>query len=129
MADKMSKGFLGMTAHWIDIEEEQLKSGQTVQHWMLRGVVIGFRCIAGGHNGENMGRYFMGITDRVGITGRTFLKVSLMHGPLIDELTDWQLYCATLNNASSNGMLCQSVQKIHVVCCLWPWSAVENKIP
>ena len=83
-ADKMDKGFLGMTAHWVEVKKEMLKSGQTTQEWMLRMSIIGFRNIAGGHDGENLGGYFMGITDCVSITGKNSSKASLMHSPCID---------------------------------------------
>ena len=75
-ADKMGKGFFGMTGHWIDVEKEVSKSGAITQCWTLQSAVLGFRGIAGGHDGENLGRYFMGITDRAGITGKDFSKVS-----------------------------------------------------
>lgn len=51
----MRKGFLGVTAHWISVE-----SGR----WTLESAVIGFQSILGGHDGENLGRYVVGITDR-----------------------------------------------------------------
>ena len=83
-ADKMDKGFLGMTVHWVEVKKETSKSGQTMQEWMLWMSVIGFRNIAGGHDRENLGRYFMGITDCIGITGKNSSKASLTHSPCID---------------------------------------------
>ena len=51
-------GFLGMTAHWIQVNEKK---------WALKWAVIGFKALSGGHNGENLGRYSVGLLDRVGI--------------------------------------------------------------
>ena len=89
--DKMGKGFLGMTSHLIDVEKEMSKSGEVTQCWMLQSTVLGFRGIAGGHDSENLGRYFMGITDHADITGKDFLKVSHMHSPcwLISPIMDF----------------------------------------
>ena len=71
--DKMGKGFLRMTGHWIDVEKKVSKSGAITQCWMLQRTVLG---IVGGHDSKNLGRYFMGITDCAGITGKDFSKVS-----------------------------------------------------
>ena len=58
--------FLGVTAHWIEI-----KGGR----WKMRAEVIGFRSISGDHSGENLGRYFVGVCDRIGIMGKDQSKV------------------------------------------------------
>ena len=83
-ADKMNKSFLRMTAHWIGVKIETLKTGKTRQDWTLQNAVVGFQRIAGGHDGQNEGRYFMGITDHAGITEKNESKVSPTHSPLID---------------------------------------------
>ena len=77
-ADTTSHGFLGMTAHWIDVELEEIREGEVKsrQKWSLQSAVVGFRGLSGGHDGENLGRYFMGLTDHVGITSKTESKVS-----------------------------------------------------
>ena len=49
---------MGMTAHWIDVDEGK---------WKLCSEVIGFQGISGEHSGWNLGRYFLGMCDRVGI--------------------------------------------------------------
>ena len=67
-ADNTKQGFLGMTAHWIDVD----KDGK----WTLRAEVVGFRLIRGTHAGSNLGRYFVGLCDRVGIMSRSHSKVS-----------------------------------------------------
>jgi hypothetical protein len=38
-------GFLGMTAHWIEVKEKK---------WKIRAEVIGFKAISGTHSGENL---------------------------------------------------------------------------
>jgi hypothetical protein len=55
-----------MTAHWIDGKCDK---------WVLRLEVVGFKGISGGHNGDNLGRYFMGLCDRVRICSRKESKV------------------------------------------------------
>lgn len=57
-ADTTKMGFLGMTAHFIEVK------GDT---WMLKAEVIGFKALSGAHSGENLGRYAVGLLDRVGI--------------------------------------------------------------
>jgi hypothetical protein len=47
-----------MTAHWIQVKDDK---------WEMRSEVIGFRPISGDHSGENLGRYFVGVCDRIGI--------------------------------------------------------------
>ena len=66
MAENMKKGFLGLTAHWIEVVDHR---------WTLQAAVVGFRSISGGHDGLNLGRYIMGLLNRVGITGKGFSKV------------------------------------------------------
>jgi hypothetical protein len=58
-----------MTAHWID-----MKDGR----WKLQSEVIGFKGILGEHAGWNLGQYFIGLCDRVGICTQNRLKVSCM---------------------------------------------------
>lgn len=66
-ADTTKTGFLGMTAHWIEVKEDG--------KWVLREAVIGFKPTVGTHDGDNLGRYMMGLLDRVGITSKTTSKV------------------------------------------------------
>jgi len=47
-----------MTAHWIEVKE---------QKWKMRAEVVGFKALSGAHSGENLGRYAVGLLDRVGI--------------------------------------------------------------
>ena len=59
--------FFGMTAHWIDVKDGK---------WKLQAEVVGFKGISGEHNGWNLGRYFVGLCDRVGIWTQNRSKVS-----------------------------------------------------
>ena len=65
-ADNTKGSFLGVTAHWIEV-----KGGK----WKLRSEVVGFQAISGDHGGLNIGRYFVGLCDRVGITSHDKSKV------------------------------------------------------
>ena len=51
--------FFGMMAHWVEVKGRK---------WQLRSEVVGFQVISGSHSGLNLGRYFVGLCDRVGIT-------------------------------------------------------------
>lgn len=57
-ADNTKGSFLGMTAHWIEVRDG---------NWSLRSEVVGFQPLSGEHSGWNLGRYFVGLCDRVGI--------------------------------------------------------------
>ena len=41
----------------------------------MRSEVIGFRSVSGDHGGENLGRYFVGVCDRIGIMNHDRSKV------------------------------------------------------
>ena len=58
--------FQGMTAHWIEVKEGK---------WKMRAAVIGFKALSGAHSGENLGRYAVGLLDRVGIMDKKSSKV------------------------------------------------------
>jgi hypothetical protein len=62
-------GFLGMTAHWIEVKDSK---------WKMRAEVIGFKALSGTHSGENLGRYAVGLLDRVGIMDDKTSKVSCL---------------------------------------------------
>jgi len=59
-------GFLGMTAHWIEVKDVK---------WKLKAEVIGFKALSGAHSGENLGRYTVGLLDCVGIMDKKQSKV------------------------------------------------------
>jgi hypothetical protein len=64
--DTTKASFLGITGHWIDVVDGQ---------WILRSEVLAFRGISGQHTGENLGRYFFGLAERVGIITQDTSKV------------------------------------------------------
>jgi len=55
-----------MTAHWIKVKDAK---------WKLKAEVIGFKALSGAHSGENLGRYAVGLLDRVGIMDKKQSKV------------------------------------------------------
>jgi len=66
MADNTKGAFLGMTAHWIKVKDDK---------WKLQAEVVGFQPISGEHSGENLGKYFVGLCDCVGIMNKGSSKV------------------------------------------------------
>jgi hypothetical protein len=66
-ADNTKASFLGVTAHWIDVKEGK---------WSLHSEVISFKGVSGKHSGANLGRYFIGLCDCMGICNKERLKVS-----------------------------------------------------
>jgi len=66
-ADNTKMAFLGMTAHWIEVKDGK---------WKMRSEVIGFKALSGAHSGENLGRYAVGLLDRVGIMSAKASKVA-----------------------------------------------------
>lgn len=77
--EQTKAAFLGITAHWIQVDESPTK-------WTLRSQVIAFRAFSGVHSGDNIARYFIGLSERAGIITSTSSK----------------LFCLTADNASSN---------------------------
>jgi hypothetical protein len=67
-ADTTKMAFQGVTAHWIDVNVEG--------KWTMKAAVIGFKALSGAHDGENLGRYTVGLLDRVGIMDKKRSKVS-----------------------------------------------------
>jgi hypothetical protein len=109
-----------MTAHWIDVKNEK---------WKLRAEVVGFRPVAGEHSGENLGRHFVGLCERVGILDKDQSKVSNKNSNT-DKITDndQQLQTITLDNASNNNTSCETIEQQHTRRRL-KWSAAENQLP
>ena len=67
-ADTTKEGFVGITAHWIRVTEEG--------EWDLESGVIALRGVSGNHGGKNLGRYVVGLCDRVGLIGNKKSKVT-----------------------------------------------------
>ena len=66
-----------MTAHWMEVKDEK---------WRLRSEVIAFQPISGEHSGDNLGRYIVGLCERVGIMSKTESKVRFIL--VADKITD-----------------------------------------
>ena len=65
-ADTTKALFLGMMAHWIDVKEGT---------WKLRSEVVGFKPVSGDHSGWNLGRYIVGLCERVEICTQDLSRV------------------------------------------------------
>ena len=67
----MSAGFIGLTLHWIHVDESE--------KWSLKSAVIGMRGLSGNHSGKNIGQFDVGLCDRVGLIGKVQSKVHFQH--------------------------------------------------
>src|SRR6267154_4848709 len=67
--DMTSASFLGVTGHWMEVEDAK---------WKMHSEVIGFRGVSGEHSGKNLGQYFMGVCEHVGIINVQRSKVPLL---------------------------------------------------
>jgi hypothetical protein len=113
-------GFVGMTAHWIEVKENK---------WKMRAAVIGFKALSGAHSGENLGRYAVGLLDRVGIMDKKRSKAcQLSHN--VNQISDrfGQLYTATLDNTGNNNTTCKTIEDIHIRRGL-KWKSNEQQLP
>ena len=96
--------FMGITTHWIECKSTGC--------WTLHSKVIAFKGIAGVHNGENLGHYFVGLCKWAGIIGNTSSKVSfLLSFKLFKLLILSQLYCIIANNTSNNDTTCNYIKQ------------------
>jgi hypothetical protein len=120
--DATKASFLGVTAHWIEVKDKK---------WTLRAEVIGFRGISGEHSGANLGRYFLGVCERVGIVNAQRSKVTRLDVTienLIHLINIQQLHTVTLDNASNNTTTCETVEALHRQQKL-QWDSKNNKLP
>ena len=67
-ADNTKGSFLGIMVHWIEVKDMK---------WKLRSEVVGFQLISGEHSAGKLGRYFIGLCDRVGIMSTNESEVRL----------------------------------------------------
>jgi len=119
-ADTTKAGFQGMTGHWIEVKEEK---------WKIKAVVIGFKALSGGHSGENLRRYLVGLLDCIGIMDKKRSKVCrLSHMITNPESLICQLYTATLDNTGNNNTTCKTIQDIHEHRGL-EWNSDERQLP
>ena len=123
-ADNTKGSFLGMTAHWIEVKDKT---------WKLHSEVVGFQLVSGEHSGENLGRYFVGLCDCVGIMSLNKSKVCV--GKLVILLIKSlitthriQLHTITLDNASNNVTSCETIE-YQLERCHIKWDAKENQLP
>lgn len=65
LADNTKAAFLGITVHWVEVKERKRK---------LQSEVIAFQGISGTHAGDNLGQYFLGLCDHVGICSQNGTK-------------------------------------------------------
>ena len=113
---------MGITAHWIE--------DKGAGCWTLHSEVIAFKGIAGAHNGENLGRYFVGLCKRAGIIGTTAAKVSfLLSFKLLVLLILSQLYCITADNTSNNDTTCNYIEQTLVSQCIYSFNANQHHLP
>lgn len=71
-----------MTAHWIEVKNKT---------WTLRSEVVGFQPVSGDHTGWNLGRYFIGLCNRVGIFNKDRSKVCLICHLIDTKITNLSL--------------------------------------
>jgi hypothetical protein len=66
--DTTKVAFLGVTAHWIEVNNNK---------WEMCSEVIRFWTLSGKHSEENLGCYFVGVCDHIGIINSKWSKVRL----------------------------------------------------
>jgi len=110
-----------MTAHWIEVKDGK---------WKLRSEVIAFQPVSGEHSGDNLGRYVVGLCERVGIMTKNESKVrfGLVADKITDKMNSNQLHTVTLDNASNNTTSCEVIEHQHILRGL-EWDAQENQLP
>ena len=60
LVNQTKESFMGITTHWIKIDA-------MTRIWSLSSQVIAFCSVAGSHDGYNLGRYLVGLCERIGI--------------------------------------------------------------
>jgi hypothetical protein len=80
--DPNMTSFMAVTAHWLEVIEEQSGSGNH-KKLRLRADLIGFHKIPGRHTGKHLAYCFLFITDRLNITEKVSIiessKYSIVH--------------------------------------------------
>ena len=114
--------FMGITAHWIECKSAGC--------WTLCSEVIAFKGIAGAHNGENLGHYFVGLCKWAGIVGNTSSKVSFLSSfKLFKLLILSQLYCITADNTSNNDTTYNYIEQALVSQKIYSFNADQHCLP
>lgn len=111
-----------MTAHWIEVRDSK---------WLLRSEVVGFQPLSGEHSGWNLGRYFVGLCDRVGIFNKNGSKAGYLISLIDRDSTKitLQLFTVTLDNTSNNNTTCETIKTFHKRRLYELWNAKENQLP
>ena len=94
--------------------------------------MIGLKALSGGHSGENLGWYVVGLFDRVGIMDKKRSKVCLFVFTLTtfwNSHVIYQLYTATLDNTGNNNTTCKTIEDIHVQWGLPKWDHRKKQLP
>ena len=78
--------FMAVTAHWLEVIEEQSGSGSH-KKLKLRADLIGFHKIPGRHTGKHLAYCFLFITDRLNITNKVSITISSKYS--IVHNSDW----------------------------------------
>jgi hypothetical protein len=68
-SDPNQRGFMAITAHWVEGIEEELPTG-TKRRFTLRADLIGFRQLPGRHTGQHLAYCFMSIIDQFNIANK-----------------------------------------------------------
>ena len=66
-----------MMAHWIQVKDDK---------WKMRAEVVRFKAISGDNGRRNLGCYFMGLCDHVGICNRNGTKVRVKSETQCDHI-------------------------------------------
>jgi hypothetical protein len=99
--DTMKASFLGVTAHWVDVKDGK---------WKLWAEVVGFRGISGEHSGANLGRYFLGVCERVGIVNAQRSKVNTFQCDILITLFTW----SPVNSSTLSHLITHQTTQQHV---------------
>ena len=86
-----------------------------------------FQALSGNYGGENLGRYAVGLLDRVGIMDKKGTKVCQFF-QMSCVYSACQLYMAMLHNTSNNNMACEAIKDVHV-CRGLEWNRHEQQLP
>ena len=125
--DQTKLSFMGITAHWIEVNNESGK-------WELMSEVIAFRTVFGPHDGSNLGRYFIGLCERAGIITKTDCKVchpniARLGLALIVIYLSPQLFCITADNTSNNDTACDHIETILNHRHIYSFDPFQHRLP
>ncbi|KDQ60303.1 hypothetical protein JAAARDRAFT_191695 [Jaapia argillacea MUCL 33604] len=101
--DKTSTPFLGLVGQWISVNGS---------NWKLECKVLGFHKISGAHDSQNLGKYFIKLTDCVGITSKSLHKLGYV----------------TCDNATNNDTAAAKVSSIFQCRGVHEWNNIESKL-